>query len=529
MVSDRLKKVILAQLKLDEWDIQDDTTAGTVPGWDSLSHVGIISAVEDAYKVRFKTQDRPAQERRPAAGAGGQEDRLAVLRGALAPSFRRPLPRGPAPPASGPFAERASPSAMTFTSIRFAPFLLGVLALSLLAGRRWRWLVLLVASYAFYASLAVPYLLAVLAGVTLASYSCARLMEKEARPERRRALLWLGLAVSLGALGVLKYVGFAAENLNALGGALGLHLGLPTGALFASIGVSYYALQAVSYLLDVHDEAVPAERHLGRFALYLAFFPKVVQGPIERAEALLPQLAEPRRLGLADLAVGAQLILWGLFQKVVVADALAPFVQVVYGDVHRHEGVAVLVATYLFAAQLYFDFAGYTDMAIGVARLFGLRLSPNFRSPYLSTSVSEFWRRWHISFSSLLLDYVFRPLQIVLRDYRTWGTPLALLATFLVSGLWHGATWGFVAWGLLHGLFLGAAMLARPFQQRWQKATGVGGTRLYTALQVLATFHLVCLAWISSAPPRSPTPRSRPAISSPACPPRSPGSRAART
>jgi D-alanyl-lipoteichoic acid acyltransferase DltB (MBOAT superfamily) len=180
----------------------------------------------------------------------------------------------------------------------------------------------------------------------------------------------------------------------------------------------------------------------------------------------------------------------------VVADSLAPFVQAVYGDVGRQKGLPLLLATYFFAAQLYFDFAGYTDMALGVARLFGIQLSPNFRSPYLATSIADFWRRWHISFSSWLLDYVFRPLQMGLRDWRKWGTPFALLITFLVSGIWHGATWGFVVWGFLHGFYLATALLLRPVQSRVHRALGLEGSPLLAPIQVLVTFHLVCFSWI---------------------------------
>jgi alginate O-acetyltransferase complex protein AlgI len=386
---------------------------------------------------------------------------------------------------------------MTFTSIGFFYFLLALLALSLVFGRRRRWLVLLVASYAFYAAWGLPHLLAALAVLTLSSYLCAIRMERQKDPARRNALLWLGLAAL-----VLIFV--ALRNYGALFPHVLDQTALETSSAprpsdwlpFAAIGVSYYVLQAVSYLLDVHAGVVVAERNLGRYALHVAFFPKLLQGPIERAEHLLPQLRDLPALSLSNMAVGAQLFLWGLFQKVVVADRLAPFVDTVYGDVHRYQGVPLLVATYFFAAQLYFDFAGYTDMALGVARLFGIRLTQNFNSPYLSASVAEFWRRWHISFSSWLLDYIFRPLQLSLRDWRTWGTPAALVVTFLVSGLWHGATWCFVVWGLLHGTYLGASMLYRGWQKKLHQALGLIRSPLLKPLQVALTFHLICFAWI---------------------------------
>ena len=384
---------------------------------------------------------------------------------------------------------------MTFTSIGFAPFLLGVVVLSLVAGTRYRWLVLLAASYLFYASFRAPYLLAVLAAVTLVAHSCARAIARSESDRAKRAILWLGIAVAIAAIAGLRYGGLLLGSPGPSGAGA-----VPTGARVArglvTVGVAYYTLQAISYLLDVRDEVLAPEPHLGHFALYLAFFPRLVQGPIERAENLLPQLRQPARLSARDAGAAAQLFLWGLFQKVVVADRLAPFVDAVYGDVHRHPGLPLIVATYLFAAQLYFDFAGYTDMALAVGRLFGVRLTQNFDLPYRSRSVAEFWRRWHISFSSWLLDYVFRPLQLQLRGLPTWGTPLALLATFLVSGVWHGASWCFVLWGLLHGLYLSTSALYRPWQRKLHKALPATGSRLWAALQIAVTFHLVCLAWI---------------------------------
>jgi D-alanyl-lipoteichoic acid acyltransferase DltB (MBOAT superfamily) len=196
------------------------------------------------------------------------------------------------------------------------------------------------------------------------------------------------------------------------------------------------------------------------------------------------------------VVAGARRVVWGLFQKTVVADRLAPFVGAAFSDVRHHAGLPLLVATYLYSAQLYFDFAGYTDMALGLGRALGIRLTPNFAAPYLARSVSEFWRRWHISLSSWLLDYVFRPLQLGLRGWRTWGTPAALVITFLVSGLWHGASWTFVAWGLLHGLYLAASVLYRPVQRRLHRALGLDGSPVLAVAQIAVTFHLVCLGWI---------------------------------
>jgi len=365
---------------------------------------------------------------------------------------------------------------MSILSPAFALFVALVLATTLVLGPRGRVLALLGASWAFYASWGAPRLLAILGAVTVVSFVCARLLGRWRDPRARRVVLWSGIAASLGAIALVR-------------------LGPGSGPA-AALGVSYYALQAISYLLDVSAGAVPAETDLARWALHLAFFPKLLQGPIERAEHLLPQLAALRRPSLRDLAAGAQLVLWGLFQKIAVADRIAPLVDAVYGDVRRFDGLPLVVATGLLAFQLYYDFAGYTDMARGIARLFGVELVPNFAAPYRARSIAEFWRRWHISFSSWLLDYVFRPLQLGLRGWRTWGTPLALLVTFLVSGLWHGAAWPFVAWGALHGLFLAASALYRPWKGRAARALRLDGSPLRAPIQIAVTFLLVCVAWI---------------------------------
>jgi len=385
---------------------------------------------------------------------------------------------------------------LSLTSLAFAAFALGVLGAARVSGRRLRWVVLLAASYAFYAAWG-PILPAILAAVTLASYGAARVLDRESGPSpRRRVAMWAGVSSAVGALLVLKYGGLLATMAEGAAAALAGRDAHTTFSPFVHVGVSYWALQAISYVVDVSLGVVPAERHLGRYALYLAFFPKLVQGPIERAGRFLPQVEEPGPLRAADLLAALPLVVWGAFQKLVVADRLAPFVDSVFGDPDRYGGLSVLVATYLFAGQLYFDFAGYTCIAIGAGRALGIRLSPNFDAPYAAASVSEFWRRWHMSFSSWILDYVFRPVQLGLRRWRTLGTSVALLVTFGFSGLWHGATWGFVAWGLLHGVYLSASVLLAGPRRRVRDALGIAGSRLYRPLRVLLTFHLVCLAWV---------------------------------
>jgi D-alanyl-lipoteichoic acid acyltransferase DltB (MBOAT superfamily) len=374
---------------------------------------------------------------------------------------------------------------MTLASLPFLAFLAGVHVVHSALPERLRERFLLLASWGFYAAVGGLPLLAALLVTTGIAWAAGLHLGNTTPPAYRRAVFWTAVGGEVALLAGLKYV---PPLLHAVG--------VPGTPLLATVGVSYYVFQAISYLSDVYLDAHPPERDLERFALYLAFFPKVLQGPIERAGDLLPQLGRPYRFDYAGARAGLVLVAWGLFEKLVVADRAAAFVDGVYGDVQRHAGLPLLTATYYFAVQILFDFAGYTDIALGAALLFGVRLTQNFDAPYLATSIAEFWRRWHISFSRWLLDYLFRPLQLGWRGLGTWSTPLALLATFLVSGIWHGATAGFVLWGLLHGVFLAGAVLAAPVRKRLLRALGRERLRTPRWLQVFVTFHLVCAAWV---------------------------------
>lgn len=373
---------------------------------------------------------------------------------------------------------------MTFTSLLFAPFLSVVFLLHAVAPQRLRWIVLLAASYGFYAFFHSVWLLASLAGTTAIAYAVGLWMTNPGRGGR-------GIGLSAGILGCLAIL-FVTKYLP--------HFPSVKHTRFAeavlSIGVSYYAFQAISYLIDVYMEVQEPERHLGYFALYLAFFPKLLQGPLERAHHLLPQLKEHYRLDAENIRSAMLLFGWGLFIKVVIAERVGRYANAVYDNLHSHTGPTLILATYCYAVQIYCDFAGYTNMARATARLFNIDLVENFNHPYAASSVADFWRRWHMSFSRWILDYIFKPLQLGWRDWGKTGTALALLCTFIASGLWHGASWGFVVWGLLHGIYLAASVFYQPYRKRLHRAMGVGNQPWYRALQVFATFNLVAFAWI---------------------------------
>lgn len=386
---------------------------------------------------------------------------------------------------------------MRFDSLLYLLFLPLTWCCWCLTAPRFRWAVLLAASYLFYACVGTAYLPIVLALVTLATYAVGRLLPRMRSDGARSALFWAGVACNLAFLVLLKYLpGLFASLFPGWAPALPAG-GSATQAVVVAAGVSFYVFQAISYLADVHLGVLLPETHLGIFGVYLAFFPKLLQGPIERGGSLLPQLRQPD-LGFQydDLRHGAVLFAWGLFKKIVIADRLALLANPVYDHVHDYRGLALLLATYAYALQLYFDFSGYTDMALGAGRIFNLRLTQNFNRPYLATSMADFWRRWHISFSRWLQDYIFKPLQMHLRDWRIAGSALAIFLTFLFCGLWHGNTWNFVVWGAVHGLFLVAGLLSAQWQKRLFKKWRLAGTRRLRVAQVLVTFHLVCFAWV---------------------------------
>ncbi len=345
---------------------------------------------------------------------------------------------------------------MLFQSWIFLPFfLISFLGYLLLRKTRVRFVWLLFCSYVFYAWLS-PYFLAVLIASTAVDFYAVKWMENSRHKKR-----WVVFSVICHVLllGFFKYGYFVSENINALLAWLnvGVQMGSPNALLPKSLhfvfpaGISFYTFQAMSYTIDFYRGVCRRERSFVRFATFVSFFPRVLAGPIERARHLLPQMEKEAAVGLQDLTDGASLFLVGLFKKVAIADVLARYVAVAYDNPAGHDGGTLALATFAFAWQIYFDFSGYTDMARGVARCFGFKLMLNFNNPYLASSLGDFWRRWHISLSTWFRDYLYIPLGG--NRAGKARTYLNLLITFVVSGLWHGAAWTFLIWGLIHGVF----------------------------------------------------------------------------
>ncbi|HEX8507540.1 MAG TPA: MBOAT family O-acyltransferase [Hymenobacter sp.] len=385
---------------------------------------------------------------------------------------------------------------MLFNSLHFLVFFPVVVGLYFGLPPRWRGPLLLLASYYFYMSWRAAYALLLLATTVIDYYSGYRMSQLPTKRERR-PYLYLSLVSNLGTLFVFKYFNFFRDAVGQLAGALHLPHGAgPVVELLLPVGVSFYTFQSVGYIVDVYQGRLEGERNFGRFALFVAFFPQLVAGPIERGGHMLPQFQRLHAFDYQRVVSGLRLLAWGLFKKVVVADRLALLVNPVFNNPRQHpEGPILLLATLAFTFQIYGDFSGYTDMARGAARVLGFDFNLNFRQPYLSASVPEFWRRWHISLSSWFRDYVYIPLGgSRVAPARAYGN---LLAVFLISGLWHGANWTFLVWGGLHGVYLVLSTWAKPVRERLAQLTGLAARPgLRHGVGVAVTFGLVAYAWI---------------------------------
>ncbi len=356
---------------------------------------------------------------------------------------------------------------MLFNSLAYAVFLPIVFALYWILPHRHRWILLLVSSCYFYMSWKPGYIV-LIAFTTLVSFFCGIRIREAETAQAKKLYLILALTSCLGVLFFFKYFNFLSRTVVDLIGFFTIAPHPVTVKLLLPVGISFYTFQTLSYVIDVYRDRIEPERHLGIYAAFISFFPQLVAGPIERAGNLLPQIREEKHFDYDTAIYGARQILWGLFKKIAVADVLSYYVDTAYGSLDACSGADCLIAVFFFTVQIYCDFSGYSDIAIGSARLFGIRLMTNFSSPYFSLSVREFWTRWHISLSTWFKDYVYIPLGgnrcSRRKNYRN------IMLTFLASGLWHGADWTFVIWGGMHGL---AQILEKAFHaDRFRQSRG---------------------------------------------------------
>lgn len=383
---------------------------------------------------------------------------------------------------------------MLFNSAQFLIFFPIIVTVYFAIPHRMRWILLLAASFYFYMAWNPAYI-ALLLTSTVVNFTAAKYISRTESKRERLLYIWLSLIVSLGILFFFKYFNFFVNSLDSLFGMFSIQARLPESNFLLPIGISFYTFQTLSYTIEVYRGKQKVENHLGMFALYVSFFPQLVAGPIERAGNLLPQFTQEKFLDYARITNGLKLMAWGMFKKVVIADRLSELVNMVFSDPHRYTGPSLFVASIFFTFQIYCDFSGYSDIAIGAAEVMGFKLMQNFRLPYFARSVSDFWHRWHISLSTWFRDYMYIPLggnRVSLpRLY------FNLFVVFLVSGLWHGAAWTFVVWGAFHGAWLVLSILLnKPRMILFKTLRLDKHPKLLTIIQVLFTFNLVNIAYI---------------------------------
>ncbi len=342
---------------------------------------------------------------------------------------------------------------MIFTSFNFLIFFPIVIAIYFLLPVKLRWGFLLLASYYFYINIKPIYSL-LLASITLETYFFALLIDKAKSQKKRRHILLINIIVTLLPLFFFKYYDFVNNGIFQILDYTGMRWPLPSISLFLPIGISFYTFMALSYSIDVYNEEIEAETNLGIVALFLAFFPLVLSGPIERATNMFNQFKGKLVFNYDKMIRGVQFMLWGYFMKLVVADRIAILVHSIYTHVAQLSGSSLLLAVLLYPIQVYADLGGYSLIAIGTASVLGIEVIQNFNRPFFATSMSEFWRRWHISLISWLTDYIYTPLSFNLRKYKTLGIVIALMLTFIISGIWHGAALTFIFWGAIQGTIL---------------------------------------------------------------------------
>jgi D-alanyl-lipoteichoic acid acyltransferase DltB (MBOAT superfamily) len=380
---------------------------------------------------------------------------------------------------------------MVFNSLHFLWFFIVVYgAYRVLPHRAQNWL-LLGASYYFYAAWDWRFLGLLLAS-TLVDFSCARALSRTSAPGGRQALLVVSLGFNLTLLGFFKYFNFFADSLHGAFGALGWNVDFVTLRILLPVGISFYTFVTMSYVIDVYRREIPATRDLLDFAVFVAFFPHLVAGPILRASNLLSQIDAPRRITREQMRDGAWLIAWGYFQKVFVADNLAGLANGIFDPSTPQTGINILLGIYAFAFQIYGDFAGYSNIARGTSKLMGIELIENFRFPYLVRTPQAFWRNWHISLSTWLRDYLYIPLGGSRGS--EWQTRRNLFITMALGGLWHGAAWTFVFWGIYHGVLLIAYRAAEGWD--WFRRLVAGPRPVARVVSWAVMFHITCYGWL---------------------------------
>jgi alginate O-acetyltransferase complex protein AlgI len=384
---------------------------------------------------------------------------------------------------------------MLFNSVQFVLFFIVVYGLYLMLRHRWQNRMLLVASCFFYAVWDWRFLSLIFILITTDYFCGLKIYESDSEKIKKRFLL-LSIFVNLSILGFFKYFNFCAVNLAHLINLFGFSIHPHTLNIILPIGISFYTFKTMSYTIDAYTGKIEPTRNYLDYALFVIFFPLLLAGPIMRAGDLIPQISNPRKVDLRQFYAGLNLVFWGFFEKIFIADNLALIVNPVFNSAAPYNGAMVLIAAYAFAFQIFCDFDGYSNIARGLGRMMGFDIMINFNLPYFATNPRDFWNRWHISLSTWLRDYLYTPLAFVRRSWGNWSVIFALMVTFIFCGLWHGAAWTFVIWGLYYGLLLIVHRLLQPLFARLPSPRSMVLKRISLILRVLFFFHLTCLGWI---------------------------------
>lgn len=362
------------------------------------------------------------------------------------------------------------------------------------AGSKWQNSWILLASYFFY-GWADWRMLPLLAVTTLIFYGLGLAIGKniESNPKKASRLKTLGIVLGLGVLVYFKYLGFMVDQFATLFRSWGMNVGESAFSIVMPIGISFFTFKLMSYVLECNLGNIKPEKDIVKFGTYIAFFPTILSGPIDRPNQFLPQLNNARKINPDDLSEGLKRILWGMFLKMCIADRLVGYTDAVLNNYIHHNGTSIIIASVLYLIQMYTDFAGYSDMAIGVARMMGIRVAENFKRPFFGQNIAEYWRNWHITLTQWVTDYVFKPLTVSFRDWGKWGLYLATLINFILIGAWHGANWTFVLFGVYHGTLLIIVLALEKRRKKLEKKHGLKKNELYKWSRRFLTFILCAI------------------------------------
>jgi len=378
---------------------------------------------------------------------------------------------------------------MLFTSLNFLLFFPLVVIAIYLTPRKYRILTLLIASYFFYMNTKPVYAFLTI-GITLSTYLFTRQMDRTASDDKKRRYMIANIIIIILPLLFFKYFNVINSELLDVFAANNLHWPFPDMKYMLPVGISYYTFMSIGYTVDVYNEEIEAEKNIGIVALFVSFFPLILSGPIERAKNMMPQFRQMNPLEYHNISAGLKKMLWGYFLKLVVADRIGIYVDAVYGSVSDQSGSSLLIASTLYPFQVYADLGGYSLIAIGVAKVMGFNVIPNFQRPFFATSMAEFWRRWHMSLITWLTDYIYTPLSFAFRSIGIWGIVASLMVTFLIAGLWHYASLTMIFWGLLQGVFLSIEAISNKKRSAFVKKYGLSRKTYYLVICMLITFSM---------------------------------------